>query len=77
MGGCRSGPPRDPLELRSRHYFLLFGLTVKCSDHSHSFCAGGEEGRESFWRRGVSLGGEGGGKYYEQSMFRLMDSPSA
>lgn len=39
--------------------------------------APGGEGRESFWRRGVSLGGEGGGKYYEQSMFRLMDSPSA
>lgn len=37
----------------------------------------GEEGRERIWKRGVSLGGEGGGKYYEQSMFWLMDSPSA
>lgn len=37
----------------------------------------GKEGREKIWKRGVSMGVRWGGKYYEQSMFWLMDSPSA
>lgn len=35
---------------------FFFGLTVKCSDHGHSFCAGGRKVERGFGRGGLSMG---------------------
>lgn len=44
---------------------IFFGLTVKCSGHGHSFCAGGRKVERGFKRdvEGGSGGGKGGCEY--------------